>query len=207
MPEGEAMVIQFPIKFVVTSENTDKVKEQMKEASTETTEGTKKDEKESLKDKEQDETLDKLKEFLDTTDKKGLQTLSKFANNPSNLVQNELLSTLGKAGIGGAIAVAIIALVIASPEVIIAITKALAVKGSMLNQDFHRFFTEEGQLGLARDMQYRRAAGLDVIITNDDRGFILQDPGFVNNSLVDVETTRSIRTSSNESQYGYESGM
>lgn len=156
---------------------------------------------------EQKEALAALDDFLKTTDKQGLQTLSKFAKNPTGTVQNELLSILGKAGIQGALAVTIIGIIIASPQIIMAITKQLAVKGGPLNQDFHRFFEEENQLGLERNLQYRRSVGLDVIIMNDNRDYLLADPGFVTNSLVDVETTRSIRTSSNATEYGYVNGM
>ena len=147
--------------------------------------------------------LEKLNEFIKTTDRDGLQTLSKFAKNPSSLVENELLGVLGKAGIQGAVAASVIALIISSPEIIRSIVQALAVKGGPLNQDFHRFFEEEMQRGIDRDQQYRRAVGLDVIITTENRGYILQDPGFVHNSLVDIDSTRTSRLSNKDTQYGY----
>lgn len=153
------------------------------------------------------ETLESLTDFIKTTDKKGLQTLSKFAKNPTNMVQGELMGILGKAGIHGALAVAIISAIIATPEIIRTIVKAMSVKGAALNQDFHRFFEEEAQVGFSRELQYRRAVGLDVVITNDTRGFLLSDPGFVNNNLVDVESTRANRNSTNQTQYGYVTGM
>ena len=153
------------------------------------------------------EALEGLKDFLKNTDKQGMQTLSKFAKNPQGLVQNELLSVLGKAGIHGAIAVAIISLIIASPELVKTIVNAMAVKGGPLNQDFHRFFEDEGQLGFTRELQYRKSTGLDVVITNDSREFLLQDPGFVFNSLVDVDSTRAIRNSTPQNKYGYVRSM
>ena len=162
------------------------------------------DKAESLEDKE---AAEKLKEFIDTTDKQGLQTLSSFAKNPGNLVQKELLGILAKAGIYGALATSIIALILSGPQLITAVTKALAVKGGPLNQDFHRFFEDEVQVGFSRELQYRRSVGLDVVITSDNRGFLLQDPGFVGNNLVDVDITRAIRNSSNETQYGYVTGL
>lgn len=154
-----------------------------------------------------DETLEAFEDFLKNTDKQGLQTLTKFAKNPSGAVENQLISVLGKAGAHGAIAVAIISLIAGAPEMVIAITKALSVKGGPLNQDFHRFFEDEGQLGFDRELQYRRSVGLDVVITSDNRGFLLQDPGFVGNNLVDVDETRVLRNSSNQTQYGYVNGM
>lgn len=184
-------VISFPIKFTTESQNIEDVIAEAEEGGIiGDTEGA-----------------EKLKEFIETTDKQGLQTLSKFAKNPSNLVQNELLGVLGKAGIQGAIATAIIAVILSSPEIIMTITRAMAVKGAALNQDFHRFFEDEAQLGFAREIQYRRATGLDVVITNDNRGFLLVDPAFVDNNLVDVEPTRAIRNTSKETQYGYVTGM
>jgi len=153
------------------------------------------------------ETLESLTDFIKTTDKRGLQTLSKFAKNPSNMVQGELMGILGKAGIHGALAVAIISAIIATPEIIRTIVKAMSVKGAALNQDFNRFFEDEVQVGFSRELQYRRAVGLDVVITNDNRGFLLSDPGFVTNNLVDVESTRANRNSTNQTQYGYVTGM
>ncbi len=153
------------------------------------------------------ETIEGLTEFIKTTDKQGLQTLSKFAKNPTNMVQGQLMGILGKAGIHGALAAAIIAVIISTPEIIRTLAKALAVKGGPLNQDFHRFFETEAQTGFDRELQYRRSTGLDVVITNDDRGLILSDPGFVNNNLVDVDSTRAIRNTSNNTQYGYVDGL
>lgn len=153
------------------------------------------------------ETLEALTEFVKTTDKQGLQTLSQFAKNPQQLVENELLASLGRAGIHGALAAALVTAIIATPALIRTIVKAMAVKGASLNQDFHRFFDEEAQLGFDRSLQYRRFTGLDVVIMNDNRQLILLDPGFVTSNLVDVETTRSIRNSSNTTQYGYVTGM
>jgi len=187
----EEAVITFPIKFLAEGENTDEVA-----ASTSS----------GLPDVDE-ETMGALLDFVKTTDKQGLQTLSKLAKNPSGMVQNEFLSMLGKAGIHGAIATAIISAILASPQVMITLTRALAVKGGPLNQDFHRFFEDEGQQGIARDLQYRRAAGFDVVITNEDRGFLLLDPFAVGNSLIDIDTTRAQRLSSNNTKYGYKAGM
>lgn len=183
--QDETAVISFPIKLV-TDEGAEVV--------TDATE-------------EENEALESLNEFIKTTDKQGLQTLSKFAKNPTGMVQGELLGILGKAGVHGAIAVAIIGIILGAPEMITRLVKAMAVKGGSQNQDFHRFFEDEGQFGFSRELQYRRSVGLDVVVTSDNRGFLLQDPGFVGNNLVDVDETRAIRNSSNETQYGYISGM
>ncbi len=203
-------VIHFPIKFVVDEQNVDDVESTINDIIEGNEQKTindiiKGDKKEDV-DK-QLEALEKLEEFIKTTDKKGLKTLSSFAKNPGGLVENKLLGLLGRAGIHGAIAVAIITMIIASPEIIMSITRALAVKGGPLNQDYHRFFADETQRGISRELQYRRAVGLDVIISNSERGFLLQDPFSVYNSLIDIDTTRVSRLSSNNTKHGYLAGM
>jgi len=155
---------------------------------------------ESISDQE---AAERLEEFIKTTDREGLKTLNSFAKNPTGMVQNQLLKVLGRAGVHGAIAVAIIAIILATPELITTIVQAISVKGGPLNQDFNLFFDEQQQLGLERDLQYRYATGLDVIITNSQRGYILTDPGFVTNNLVDIEITRSFRLTTPDTQYGY----
>jgi hypothetical protein len=182
--QDEAAVISFPIKLV-TDEQTEATSE----------------------DEVDQESLDAMEDFIKTTDKQGLQNLSKYAKNPTGAVTSQLMGILGKAGVHGAIAAAIIAMVAGSPEIVKAVVSALAVKGGPLNQDFHRFFEDEQQLGLTREMQYRRSVGLEVIITSDNRGFLLEDPGFVGNNLVDVDSTRAMRNSTNQTQYGYVNGM
>ncbi len=154
-----------------------------------------------------EEAAERLEQFVKETDAKGMKTLSSFAKNPSAVVEKQLLGTLAKAGIYGAVAAAIIALVLSAPELISTIVQALAVKGGPLNQDFHLFLDEQGQLGLSREIQYRYATGLDVIITNYDRGYLLTDPGFVSNNLVDIDSTRIQRLTNNDVAYGYVRSM
>ncbi len=146
---------------------------------------------------------ERLEEFIKTTDREGMKNLSSFAKNPSSMVQGQLMKVLGRAGIHGAIAVAIIAIIISTPEIISTIVSALAVKGGPLNQDFHLFFEDQQQLGLERDLQFRYATGLDIIITNYQRGYLLTDPGFVGNNLVDIDISRSFRLTTPDTQYGY----
>ena len=203
--ENETEVIIFPIRFEVDPQNVEDISESVE---SETGEETQKQEDAKTPEQEnQAETLEALTEFVESTDKQGLATLSQFSKNPGQLVENELLATLGRAGVHGALAAAIITTILATPEIIRTIIQALAVKGGPLNQDFNRFFADENQLGFSRELQYRRAVGLDVVITNDSRGFLLTDPAFVNNSLVDVDKTRSIRLSTEATQYGYVNGM
>ena len=149
----------------------------------------------------------KLLEFIETTDKEGLRTLSKFAANPGGLVQNELIGVLGRAGIAGAVAVSLIAIIVESPAIIQGIIRSLAVKGAPLNQDYHRHLDQENSAAFNRLEQYRRAAGLDVIITNNQRGYLLQDPFSVTNSLIDIDKTRVLRVSTFDTRHGYVSAV
>lgn len=202
-------IIEFPIKFTTDAQNIDEVKAQMDDIAGETTTS---DEDavallQSEEDEEQSEAMNKLLDFINTTDKQGLQTLSKFAKNHTSMMKGELMGMLGKAGIHGAVAAAIIAMILGSPEFIMTLTRALAVKGGPLNQDFRRDLANESQLGFTREQQYRRAAGFDVIITNDERGFLLTEPFSVGNSLIDIDSTRTQRLSSNNTHYGYVAGM
>jgi len=155
---------------------------------------------ESISDQE---AAERLEEFIKTTDREGMKTLNSFAKNPTGMIQNQFMKILGRAGVYGALAAAIIAVILATPEIITTIVSSLSVKGGPLNQDFHLFFDEQQQLGLERDLQYRYATGLDVIITNSQRGYLLTDPGFVGNNLVDIDITRSFRLTTPDTQYGY----
>jgi len=163
------------------------------------------EDKESSRRKE--DTIEKLEDVVQGLDEQGLRNLKAVATNPQGLVQNQLLKILGKAGVYGAVATAIIAMVIESPDIVIAVVEALGQKGGPLNQDYTRFFDSDVQVGIERELQFRRAVGIDIIITNQDHDYILNDPGFVSNSLVDIEITRSIRINSNQSQYGYVNGL
>ncbi len=154
-----------------------------------------------------EEAFERFDDFLKNLDQQGLKNLRGVVTNPSGLVQNELLGLLSRAGIYGAVATAIVGIVLESPEVIAKVIEVLGQKGGPLNQDYTRKLAEENQLGISRDLQFRRAVGADIIITVEDRNYIITDPGFINNSLVDVERTRSIRINSNQTQYGYATGI
>ena len=157
--------------------------------------------------KDKAKAMQEFENFASSLDSQGLKNLKSLVTNPGATVENKLLGLLGRAGIHGAVAVANITLVIQSPEVIKAVIETLGQKGGPLNQDYTRKIDEEIQVGIDKDLQFRRAAGLDVIITTEDTKYIISDPGFVNNSLVDIERTRSIRINSNETQYGYANGL
>ena len=153
------------------------------------------------------QSIQNLDDILGGLDKQALGNLKSFAGNPQGTIQNGLIGALGSAGVYGALATTIIGLVISSPEVFKAFVKFLGQKGGPLNQDYRRDFANETQTGIDRELQFRRSIGLDVIITDQDKDFVLDDPAFVSNSLVNVEITRHIRISTNETTYGYANGI
>lgn len=161
----------------------------------------------SGKTSEQGAKVQELEDLVSKLDAKGTAELRALVTNPKAMIQKNTMSMLkgaiGKAGIAGAI----IAIVLAAPEIFVKLVELLGQRGGPLNQDYSRELANDVQLGIDKDLQFRRAIGMDVIITSEDRNYIISDPAFVTNSLVDVDKTRSIRLNSNESQYGYVSGL
>ncbi len=161
----------------------------------------------SGKTSEQSAKINELEDMVSKLDAKGTAELKALVSNPKAMIQKNTLAMLkgavGKAGIVGAI----IAIVLSAPEIFIKLVELLGQRGGPLNQDYTRELANDVQLGIDKDLQFRRAIGIDVVITSEDRNYIISDPAFVTNSLVDVDKTRSIRLNSNESQYGYVSGL
>lgn len=161
----------------------------------------------SSKTAEQGGKVSDIDDLISKLDAKGTAELKALVTNPKAMIQKNTLgmlrSAIGKAGIAGAI----IAIVLSAPEIFIKLVELLGQRGGPLNQDYTRELANDVQLGIDKDLQFRRAIGIDVVITSEDTKYIISDPAFVNNSLVDVDKTRSIRLNSNESQYGYVSGL
>ncbi len=161
----------------------------------------------SSKTSEQGAKVKELEDLVSKLDAKGTAELKALVSNPKQMIQKNTLAmmrgAIGKAGIVGAI----IAIVLSAPEIFIKLVELLGQRGGPLNQDYTRELANDVQLGIDKDLQFRRAIGIDVVITSEDTKYIISDPAFVNNSLVDVDKTRSIRLNSNESQYGYVSGL
>lgn len=130
---------------------------------------------------------------LDDIDNHGVNNLKQFAQNPAGMIGNQLLGMLGRAGPYGALAAAIISIVISAPELYKAVIEALAAKGAPLNQDWRMSMEEQNSLGFDRALQFRRITGDSPIITVDTHGYIAGDPSFTGNSLVDSEITRTNR--------------
>ena len=159
--------------------------------------------KEEIKKRIVDKKLTTIDSILEKSNSKESKNLKSLASNPKGFIQGGIANVLAVAGPYGLLASLIVGMVLESPKFI----KALAVKGGPLNQDFDRKIAEEVQLGIERNEQWRRARGLDIVITTENRNYIIGDPAFWGNSSVDNEATRVNRLSSNETKYGYSNGL
>lgn len=168
--------------------------------------------KEEIDDALQDEGID-LEGIKNATamakdiDNKGISNIKNLAKSPENFMENTLMRTLAKAGPHGALAAAIITAIAASPEMVRAVVEALGVKGAPLNQDFA--WTEEEQYNqqFDRTVQFRRLTGDDPVITVLTKGFVVGDPDFIDNSLVDANIARTARVNLRDSSLGYIHGI
>ena len=126
---------------------------------------------------------------------------------PENFAESNFLKILGKAGPYGAIAVAIIGIVLTAPELYMQVVKILGQKGGPMNIDYR--FNEDQQLSqeFDRELQFSRAIALNPVITVETKGFVVIDPGFEGNSLIKGNQARSARIGINESAYGYIHGI
>lgn len=153
------------------------------------------------------EAVQNITQALKDVDTKGMSNITQFAKSPDTYLENQFISILGRAGPYGALAAALIATALATPELVKAIVEAFAVKGGPLNQDF-RFSQEEflSQM-FDRITQFKRLTGDDPVITVNTVGFVVGDPDFKGNSLVDANEARAGRVGLRDSSYGYIHGI
>ena len=168
--------------------------------------------KEEIEDVLQDEGIDieemkKLQDMVKDVDSKGISNIKSLAKSPENFMANTIMKTLARAGPYGALAAAIIAAIAGTPEMVKAVVEALGVKGAPLNQDFA--WTEEEQYNqqFDRTVQFRRLTGDDPVITVLTKGFVVGDPDFIDNSLVDANIARTARVNLRDSSLGYIHGI
>ena len=153
------------------------------------------------------DTLNQITKGFKDVDSKGISNVTSMAKNPQGFMENTFLQVLGRAGPHGALAVAIITSIAASPEMVKAVVQALGVKGGPLNQDYA--FTEEEQFNLnfSRAVQFKRLTGDDPVITVTTKGFVTGDEDFVDNSLVDTNKARTARVGLRDSSLGLTHGI
>lgn len=153
------------------------------------------------------ESLKNITQSLKDVDSKGMSNITSMAKNPAGFVEKQFLSILGRAGPYGALAAALIAAALATPELVKALIEAFAVKGGPLNQDFRYSQEEFLNQQFDRITQFKRLTGDDPVITVNTIGFVVGDPDFKGNSLVDANVARSGRVGLRDSSYGYLHGI
>lgn len=154
--------------------------------------------------------LEGMKKLTDTVkdlDNKAMGNITSIAKNPEAFMENTMMRVLGKAGPYGALTAAIIAAIAGSPEMVTAVVDALGVKGGPLNQDYAFSQEEQMNLNLSRITQFKRVTGDDPFITVLTKGFVVGDPDFDGNSLVDADLARTGRVLLRESSLGYIHGI
>lgn len=149
------------------------------------------------------ESVKNITDNLKDVDSKGMSNITSMAKNPAGFIEGQFLSILGKAGPYGALAVALIATALATPELIKAVVEAFAVKGGALNQDYRYSQEEFLSQQFDRITQFKRLTGDDPVITVNTVGFVVGDPDFKGNSLVDANVARAGRVALRGSSYGY----
>lgn len=140
-------------------------------------------------------------------DNKGISNVKNLASNPESFMENTIMRALSRAGPHGVLATAIISAIAGSPAMVTAVVEALGVKGAILNQDFAWTEDEQYNQQFDRVMQFRRLTGDDPVITVTTKGFVVGDPDFIDNSLLDTNIARTGRVNLRDSSLGYIHGI
>ena len=154
-----------------------------------------------------EEQIENLTKLVTQVDSKGVGNITSFAKNPPAFMENAFINILSRAGPYGALIAAIITAVVAAPEVVKAIVEAFAVKGGPLNQDYRLTQEEFMSQEFDRTTQFKRLTGDDPVITVTTQGFVVGDPDFKGNSLIDINPARTGRVGLRDSSYGYIHGI
>lgn len=151
--------------------------------------------------------IENMTDMINKLDKQGINELTQFAKNPHGYMENGFIGLIEKGGPYGKLVLAIITTIVAVPELFKVIIDMLAVKGGPLNQDFRYSLDEQENQQFERVIQYRRLTGDDPVITVTTKGFIVGDPDFVGNSLIDADISRTARIGLRESSLGIIDGI
>ena len=153
------------------------------------------------------EEIKKMQSMVKDVDSKGISNIKNLAKSPESFMENTMMRALSRAGPHGALAAAIIATIAGTPEMVRAVVEALGVKGGPLNQDFAWTEDEQYNQQFDRVVQFRRLTGDDPVITVLTKGFVVGDPDFIDNSLVDTNIARTARVNLRDSSLGYIHGI
>ena len=153
------------------------------------------------------ESVENLTDMVNKLDKQGINELTQFAKSPQGYLEHGLIRALGSAGPHGALIVAIIGIILTSPELFKALVEMLAVKGGPLNQDFRYALDEQENQQFDRQLQYNKFVGDNPVITVLTKGFAVGDPDFVDSSLTTADISRTARIGLRESSLGVIDGI
>jgi len=145
--------------------------------------------------------------MMNKLDKQGISELTQFAKSPQGYLEHGFIRLLGMAGPHGALVIAIITAVLASPQLYVALVEALGVKGGPFNQDFRYSLDEQENQQFSRMVQYSKLVGDDPTITVLTKGFAVGDPDFVESSLTSADISRTARIGLRESSLGVIDGI
>jgi len=140
-------------------------------------------------------------------DSRGISNVKNLAKNPESFMESTFMRALSRAGPHGALVAAIISAIAGSPALVTVVVQALGVKGAPLNQDFAWTEDEQYNQQFDRVVQFRRLTGDDPVITVLTKGFVVGDPDFIDNSLVDTNIARTARVNLRDSSLGYIHGI
>ena len=154
------------------------------------------------------DSLQDITQMVRDVDKKGISNITSFAKNPVGFGENIITQALSRAGPYGALVAAIIAAVLAGPELLKEIIKALGTKGGLINQDFRFSQDEQNSQEFDRRTQFQRLTGDNPVIRFENFGLVAATDGdFVGNSLVEANLARTARIGLRSSSYGYIHGI
>lgn len=207
--ESEA-ILEFPVKLSASiggevDELIAKL-QQAKELVGEVSEAPAAEEVEEGEEKEK-AAVTKITELLEGVDEQGIRNLKSFMTNSDLFTEASIVRVLSRAGPYGAVIVAIIALLMSTPELAKQIVKVMGMKGGPMNLDFRYDQEQQFDQLFSRQLQFTRAFALDPVITVNTKGFVVIDPTFEGNSLIMGNLARSGRIGINMSGYGYIHGI
>lgn len=153
------------------------------------------------------ESVENLTDMVSKLDKQGINELTQFAKSPQGYMEHGLIRLIGMAGPHGALIIAIITAVLASPQLYIAMIEALGVKGGPFNQDFRYSLDEQENQQFDRIIQYRRLVGDDPVVTVLTKGYVVGDPDFVGSSLMNAPLARTARIGLRDASLGVIDGI
>ena len=115
--------------------------------------------------------MGKLRTTVQKFDPAQVGQAASIATNPAGFVENQVISILGKAGPHGAIAAAVIGMIISSPEVAKQMLQFLSQKNLFLNKDWSRDIETEVLGFFTLEEKKRRLLGHDAYIGTQTAGY------------------------------------